>query len=44
MKDLIYKFTFDTYDSVLIETQKGKLIIKNSLVQNIIGYGFMTNK
>ncbi|CAD8073985.1 unnamed protein product [Paramecium primaurelia] len=44
MKDLIYIFTFDTYDSVLIETKKGELRIKNLVVQNIIGYGFMTNK
>lgn len=44
MKDLIYIFTFDTYDSVIIETQKGKLRIKNVIVQNIVGYGFMTNK
>ncbi|CAK84548.1 unnamed protein product (macronuclear) [Paramecium tetraurelia] len=44
MKDLIYMFTFDTYDSVLIETKKGKLRVKNLVVQNIMGYGFMTLK
>ncbi|CAK84069.1 unnamed protein product (macronuclear) [Paramecium tetraurelia] len=44
IKDLIYKFTFDTYDSVLFETQKGIIRMKNLVIHNIIGYGLMTNK
>ncbi|CAD8191453.1 unnamed protein product [Paramecium pentaurelia] len=44
MKDLIYQFTFDTYDSVLFEIQKGIIRMNNIVIHNIIGYGFMTNK